>query len=1094
MKENYKQFVDKLNSYIRKYYLYQLVRGLFLFLMLFLVYFGSISVLEYINYFDPRIKLILVLITLPVTLFIFVYFLAIPITRLAGISRQLSYYEVSEHLQRIYPEIKDRLINVIELAKESGSNYSSGLLEASIDQKIEDLKIFRFTDAIRFKDLKFIAMGLSGIVLLIIGVFITAPDAFTESTVRLIHFQQKFTKPAPYTFELLNTQLEIVTGESVEFKLQCKGNELPDIMYIDISGNKFMMRKENELYLYKIENVNSSVLVYFTDNKYVSNTYRINVLNKPFISSFLIEVNPPSYTNLPNEIFQNIGDLKLISGSEVKWTFKTADTDSLSILFSDSSKLITSKTDNIFGGSKTVLNDLNYRILIKNTKIQNENNLMFRIQTKSDLFPEIKVVQIRDTLYFQTFHFKGNVMDDFGFSKLNFNLKFEERDSIISIPFTPSILNQDFFYTFNFESVKSLGKSFKYFFTVADNDINNHFKQAVSETFSFNFPDYHELVSKEDSTITSMDDLFQKSARLTNELKKDFENFKLKQINSNITDWDKFQTVKDIMNKKNELENTINQINKQNRDENKFMNSFSEEKQEIVKKQQQIEELLNEVFSDDLKKLFNEFNELAKQFDLSKYEQLSKQMDSKIEDLSKQLDRNLQVLMKMKVEQKIERIIQELKNLADTEKKILQGIDKRSDIDKVTEIEKQNLELINNLEKDYSGTLELNMKLSKPLNLFKLDNEFSELKDNYSKVIENATKKSKKRVSEGIEKNIKSIDQLVFAMGQMIRKNKLKQNEENIEDLKQILENLIYVSFDQESVLNKSNSLDFNNPIIKELKVKQKDIIRQIDFIGDSLYTLAKRTPEISSIITKEMLALKSNSGSSIETLDNGNLGGSRMYQQYTITAANNLALFLSEALENIKKQQNDGGESDEDCDKPGSKGSKPGMKKLKESQNAIKEQLQQMIDQMKKGDLGKMGKSIGQTIAQQEVLQQMIHEMLNDNTVGSGAKSQLKAIDQLLEQSRKDLIDRNISSELINRQNLILSKMLEAEKSEIERDQEENRESKTATDIKKVTPEGYFEYQNSLKKDKESIQRNSFKLQPFYDVKYNQLQKRIKN
>jgi hypothetical protein len=332
-------------------------------------------------------------------------------------------------------------------------------------------------------------------------------------------------------------------------------------------------------------------------------------------------------------------------------------------------------------------------------------------------------------------------------------------------------------------------------------------------------------------------------------------------------------------------------------------------------------------------------------------------------------------------------------------------------------------------------------------------------------------------------------------MEQMLKKNQKKDNETNIEDLKQILDNLMFVSFDQEKLLNNSNNLlDFNNPVINEIRVKQKVLSGQIDFIGDSLYALSKRTPEIGSVINKEMLSLKTNAKASIESFENGNIGASRMFQQYTITAANNLALFLSEALENIKKLQKQGGEGDEDCDKPGGQGSKPGMKKLKDSQNSIKDQLQQMIDQMKKGELGKMGKTIGQTIAQQEILQQMIREMIDGSSVGPNAKSQLRAIEQLLEQSRKDLIDRNINNELINRQNLILSKMLEAEKSEIERDMEDKRESKTGIDIQRETIEGYFEYQNTQKFENEKIDRNAVILRPFYDKKFNQLQKKIKN
>jgi uncharacterized protein (DUF885 family) len=446
------------------------------------------------------------------------------------------------------------------------------------------------------------------------------------------------------------------------------------------------------------------------------------------------------------------------------------------------------------------------------------------------------------------------------------------------------------------------------------------------------------------------------------------------------------------------------------------------------------------------------------------------------------------------VEQKADRVLNELKKLAELERTIKSNVDKSIDLKLINQQEKDNYSLMQNLVKDYQDAIDFNKTIEKPMNLFNFDNEFNGIKNNYSTIIEDLEKGNRRKTSNGIDKNIKSLDQLVFAMDQMLNSSKKKENQANIEDLKQILENLIFVSFDQESLMNSLGKTDFNNPLVNELKVKQKNLGSQVNFIKDSLYAISKRTPEISSIINKEMLSLENNVGYSFDNLEIGNMGAALMYQQYGITAANNLSLFLSEAIEDIKKQEENGKPGEGDCDKPGGKGSKPGMKSLKDSQSAMKEQLQQMIDQMKKGDMGKMSKSIGQTIAQQEIMQQMIREMLNGKSVGSKAGEQLKAIDQLLEESRKDLINKNINNELISRQNLILSKLLDAEKSEIERDFDEKRESKTAVDIKNRNPESYFEYKSKTKNENELIKQNNFKLRSFYDQKYNDFINQIKN
>jgi len=767
---NYKQFVDKLNNYIRKFYLYQLIRGLILFVLLMVVYYSFITCLEYFNYFDPKIKFTIVLITFFLTAFIIVYFLFRPLIKLLGAGKRLTYYDVSSLLSIKYPEIKDKLINIIELANNSDSVYSIDLKNASIDQKIEELKIFRFSDAIRFKDLKIVFGIFLFVTIVFSSFFVASPDFFTESSVRLINFQQKFKKPAPFTFELENSSLEIVTGESIELTVHCNGKETPDLLYVNISGNSFLMSNSDGKFKYNIENVNSSLSVYFTDKKFVSEIYRITVLNKPFISSFTINIQPPSYTNLGVEKLQNIGDLKIVAGTIVTWIFNTVDTDTLIMLLSDSTRIIGKRDGNSFELAKTFYNDAEYRIDIMNSKLNDINNLIYKVQTISDLYPEIKVVQVRDSIDFKIFHFKGNIVDDYGFTQLSLNISAEGRDSLIKIPFTPFMLNQDFYYSFNFELVNNFGKSFKYYFSVSDNDFINHFKRSVSESFTFSFPDYQEIISKENSDNNSIDNLFKQSTKLTEDIQQEFENFKMKQINSEVSEWDKFQTVKDIMNKKAELENVLKQISQKNAEANNFQNSFSEDKGEILKKQEQIEQLLNEVFSDELKKLFEEFNELAKQFDSKKFDQLSKEMDSSMDNLSKQLDKNLQLLKKMKVEQKVERVLQELKKLSEKETIIKEKIEKRSDLILINKEEKDNSMLFKNLEKDYNGALEFNKTLEKPINLFNFDDEFLKVKENYSEILNDSEKGNKRKTSSGIENNRKSIDQLVFAIDQMLKK------------------------------------------------------------------------------------------------------------------------------------------------------------------------------------------------------------------------------------------------------------------------------------------------------------------------------------
>ena len=98
--------------------------------------------------------------------------------------------------------------------------------------------------------------------------------------------------------------------------------------------------------------------------------------------------------------------------------------------------------------------------------------------------------------------------------------------------------------------------------------------------------------------------------------------------------------------------------------------------------------------------------------------------------------------------------------------------------------------------------------------------------------------------------------------------------------------------------------------------------------------------------------------------------------------------------------------------------------------------------------------------------------------------KDKLQQIDRLLDQNRRDLMNKNISSQMIARQNLITTRLLEAEKAEMEREFENKRESESANDFYS-NPVKYFEYNNRSNNSLEYLNKNSHKLNNFYISKY---------
>lgn len=1086
MTENFNILVNKLNAFKLKYYSYQLVKGLLLCAVLLLVTYISFSLIEYFVYLSSETRKIVFFAFIVFGSLLFIQFVALPILRLVHILKPLDLKSSSKLIQNHFNDIQDKLLNIIELADFKEEQYSNDIILASIDQKIDELKIFNFTEAVQFKNVRNILLYLLISIVTALSIFVVNKSIFTESTKHLLHYNTVFIKPAPYIFSIENKNLKAKKGDSFTIKVKTSGDEIPQIVYINIDGNNYLMKRvEQGLFQFEMSSVINPFQFYFTDLKFNSEKYNLQLLPKPSINTFSTSIYPPNYTGLQNQVFQNIGDLQVPHGTKVSWSFNGIDIDSLYLLIDDTVTLAAQKKDEVFTVESKFYNSASYGVYIKNKLTEAELALSYSIDVIPDLYPEISIIQAADSTRLTRFFFKGVIGDDYGFSALNFHYNINNNDSLISIPFVKNLIDQDFYFSFDFSDLPQPEGTISYYFSVSDNDAINHYKTTTSESFIFQFPDKEQLLANDKEQFKNIEKMVQESQQLAKDIQSDLNNLQLKNMDTNITDWEKSQMVNDIVKKQNKLEKLYDKIKQDNKNLSNYLNSFSEQNEEMIEKQHQIEELLEEVFTDELKELMDEFNKLAENFDSKKLNELSKDMNLTMEDLQKQLDRNLEMLKKFKIEQKLQDVINDVNKLANEEEKLAQEILEKKNFEETTKSIEQHKKELESLEEQISDALLLNKDLEKPLNFDDFDEEFMEIKNSIDETKTQLDKKNKKKSGSGLNKTSEQMKNLAFGMQQMLDMNKQKQNMENIQNLRQILSNLILLSFTQEEVLSDLQSINSKDPRLVELNQKQKRIVNQSTIVKDSLYALAMRTPQITSMVNNELISLEINLEKATKQMEEALFPAARSSQQFVITATNNLALLLNESLEQLEKQQANGQPGDQQCENPG-QGSKPGMGNLKQQSENIKDQLQKMIDQMKNGSSGNLSKQMGQSLMQHEMMQQMIRDMMNNADVGSGAKKTLQQIDNMLEQNRKQLMNKSINAEMLSRQNLITTRLLEAEKAEIERDFEDKRESESAEEYYS-NPVRFFEYKETENYSIEYLNKNAHKLNNFYNSKYKQ-------
>lgn len=507
--------------------------------------------------------------------------------------------------------------------------------------------------------------------------------------------------------------------------------------------------------------------------------------------------------------------------------------------------------------------------------------------------------------------------------------------------------------------------------------------------------------------------------------------------------------------------------------------------------------------------MIQEMKDLLNQIDKDKLGTLLEKMKMSNKELETQLDRNLALLKQIEFDRKLEATIHDLKDNADKQDKLAEATEKQTQTNEALS-EKQNeisqkadslAQKIKDLEKEGS-------QLETPADL----GNTKDKQDSINKSLEESSKKLKdkknKEAAGAQKKAAKQMKELAQQMEESQEDSEEGQLEEDAANLRMILENLVRLSFDQEEMIASTSQIARNDPRYPELVYRQKEFSGKMKVVEDSLNAIAKRQIMIKPFVTKEIAAISMNVGMALEAMDTRNINMAVAKQQYVMTSLNNLALMLNESLQKMNEKMSASMKSkpgNKSCNNPSGKGKgKMSAKNMKDLQQSIGKQLERLKAGMegdKKDGKGKpqgqngMSKEIAKLAAQQEALRNEMQKY-QDEMGSKGVKDNgsMNEAAKDMEQIEKDLINKRISQETIRRQQNIMTRLLESEKAEQMRDQEEKRESTEAKTQKYSNPGSNYEYNTKKRASQDNIQLILPGINSFYKSKVNSYIVKIEN
>lgn len=1059
MENNRDIFIAKLDRFIRKYYQNQLLRGVLLSLVLFLTYFLFVSFSEYYLYFSVTARTISFVVSLLFFATVFFFLVINPIIGLSKIGKKITYRQAIAIISKHFPHLQDRLLNTLELTELSNNPEveENTLLLASINQRIESVRLLQFRKAISFKDSLQYLKYLFAVLFVIVSVYFLIPDLYSNSTDRLVHFNKKYLPPADFYFVLDSLPTGIVKGSDFALKVQTKGKYFPEEVNVLFGNANFLMKKESDgSFTYLFRNVNTDIRFYLQSGNVSSEIYQINVLSKPGVRNMSLSIISPAYTKQVKRVENNLGDVSVSEGSTLSWILKTEFASAGELVFSDSVTSGTQISDsNSLKFSRKVHKKLSYQIFLENNDFPRNLFARYNIDVIPDLYPQIKVSSIQDSLINSAYYFRGIIKDDYGFSKLRFVYESENYPVVyIPISIRKNLTSQEFYFAFDFSSVDyTEGSNVKYYFEIFDNDEINGAKKSNSQQFNYYIPDSKQLYDLNTTVQDSISNQIEKGINLSQSIQKDILRLQKNALDASADKWQQKQLMQQISSKKSQLDDLLKNISKENQRKNNLMNSSGIEDPEMLEKQKQIEELLKKVMDPELEKLFEEFNKLADDLKSEDLNRIGNKLKMSVNDFQKQLDRNLQLLERYEIELRTKQLADRIDKLANDQDKAANKYKRNEELLKSKQ--DSGKEKWQDIEKDLENLFDKNSEIQKPYsfeNTEELRQEISNMIDNTNNQLQNG--KSGK-AAKNMKETSKKMRNLAQKLADNIAQSSSAQMSANIDHLIRLMNNLIEFSFEQENVLNQLRLINYKNPLYVKVIEQQGDLKEEYALIQDSLFALSARSPQVAVLIGNKIFEIETELDKVITEANDRRRIQASTAQQKVLNKANELSVFLSEALKQLMEQMANAMPGDQLGDK---KGNKPSFSGLKDGQKSLKKMMEELISDMKNGKPTTKQK-IGEFLQKQEMYKHNLSEMLKNGGFGNESEKILREVMKMIDKIESDVSNFSINSSTSFRQNRILTRLLEAEKAHREKDFDKKRESKSGKLLKLSNPKEIFEY-----------------------------------
>jgi hypothetical protein len=626
-----------------------------------------------------------------------------------------------------------------------------------------------------------------------------------------------------------------------------------------------------------------------------------------------------------------------------------------------------------------------------------------------------------------------NSLDDFGLGELYLHYGKDSIDQRVHLKSLSGRREDTTLYAWDLSDAGLLpGEAIHYFVSVTDNDVVSGPKASRTEMYLIRFPTMNEIynaaVQQTERTQSELGPMQSEQAQLGEEMSRLSDEMK----KSRELSWDEKQALEKVLGGQEGLMQQVSDLKQEVSDMMKEMSQGMTLDQQTMERMGQLQQLLSELLPRELQQSLAQLRDKLEQQSPDVKRALDKfELDQ--QKMKESIDRALELLKKIMEEQRLDALAKKSEEMAKAQTDLTDKLGKEP-AEHSAQMEQDLKEALDSLQKemrdlaDSMSDKEIGDSLSdlaQQAEQEKLSEMAQELADQMRQGKSGEAKPKSGKLGQSLKKMSQSLNSLS-------KKLKSKRSSEVAQELGNAAQDLLMVSDEQEKLEQASTGMaDLSPNAAREMGLHEAAQI-----VAESLASLSSRSMSVDPGLGQELAKAMAAMEQAAQGMVDNRAGVAQPSMAQARQSLNRTVQSLLQAMDAAKQ----GG------------GMSSGME-------GLMQQLSQMTGEqmginagtsgfpipipggLSAAQMAELGRILGKQRALREQLEQMLQEM---GGTQPGLTSSLEGLLDEMKAVEKDLSELNVSRELIQRQESILSHLLDAQRSIRQQGFKDERESES--------------------------------------------------